>query len=205
MNKNRKQWFSNLTNPYFIYNRTQKRSNVWTENIYNFKKNVATCLQLILVTCNISVTWLSIKRAPQNRWAVVCLSAKSWIWKLWNILRIIFFNIKLWRLWISHHLQYIISNNSQNLKKCVCIRDKAKNQYSMPMIFRPTEKLTFSIVLAKQITPRPPDKRGDGQSGLLLELSWKACISDNMVVHQCLELAACTSKRASKLKGIYRF
>lgn len=48
---------------------------------------------------------------------------------------------------------------------------QGQNQYSMPMIFRPTEKLKFSIVLAKQITPHPPGKRGDGQSGLLLELS----------------------------------
>lgn len=37
-------------------------------------------------------------------------SAKKRIYKLWNTFKIIFLSVKLWRLWIPYHLQYIKSS-----------------------------------------------------------------------------------------------
>lgn len=60
---------------------------------------------------------------------------KNCMYKFWNNFRIVLLSVTLQRLRISHHPQHITSSKeSENL----CARDKAENQYWMPMIFRPS-------------------------------------------------------------------
>lgn len=50
--------------------------------------------------------------------------------------RIMVLNIILWRFW-CHYLEYKIPlKDSENLEKWLCARDKAANQYWMPLMFK---------------------------------------------------------------------
>ncbi len=68
----------------------------------------------------------------------------SILWKcvkwLWNTLKTMFLNVKLQRLYKSHHLQCIRSSkDSKNLEKFLCVRDKTEDLYWMPVVFRPSD------------------------------------------------------------------
>lgn len=71
-------------------------------------------------------------------------SAKKHIYKWWNTFKIIFLSVKLWRLWIPYHLQYIKSSKKENLEKSLCVWDKVKNQYWMPAIVGPSGSFVIS-------------------------------------------------------------
>lgn len=79
--------------------------------------------------CNRSMTWLSLKIASQRG-----RSSPNCIDKLWNKFRKMFISIKWWRLWISHHVQNLISlKDSMNPEK-----SRLKICYWMPVIFEPS-------------------------------------------------------------------
>ncbi len=55
---------------------------------------------------------------------------KECVKRLWNTLKTTFLNVKLQRLWQSHHLQSITSSkDSEKLEKSLCVRDKAVSEW----------------------------------------------------------------------------
>ncbi len=71
------------------------------------------------------------------------------LWKcvkrLWNTLKTMFLNVKLQRLYKSHHLQCITSSkDSEKLEKSLCVRDKAEDLCWMPVVFGPQTTLYHS-------------------------------------------------------------
>lgn len=92
-------------------------------------------LLLIRLIGNKSVTWLGIKGALEGQF----LKSGSVIYGEKNTSKTcgkISVNVKLWRLWISHHLKCI--KPSEFHQKSLCARDKAENQYWTSMIFWPS-------------------------------------------------------------------
>ncbi len=65
---------------------------------------------------------------------------KECIKRLWNTLKTTVLNVKLQRLYKSHHLQCITSSNdSEKLERNLCVRDKVEDLCWMPVVFGPSE------------------------------------------------------------------
>ncbi len=73
--------------------------------------------------------------------------------RLWITLKTTFLNVKLQRLFKSHHLQCITSSKvSEKLEKSLCIRDKAEDLCWMPVVFRPSDDTASLIGMILSLT-----------------------------------------------------
>ncbi len=78
---------------------------------------------------------------------------KECIKRLWNTLKTTFLNVKLQRLWKSHHLQCITSSkDSEKLEKSLCVRDKAEDLCWMPVVFGPSDDTASHIGMILSLT-----------------------------------------------------
>ncbi len=80
-------------------------------------------------------------------------SVKVCVKRLWNTLKTTFLNVKLQRLWKSHHLQCITSSkDSEKLEKSLCVRDKAEDLCWMPVVFGPSDDTASLIGMILSLT-----------------------------------------------------
>ncbi len=78
---------------------------------------------------------------------------KECVKRLWNTLKTTFLNIKLQRLYKSHHLQCItLSKDSEKLERSLCLRDKAEDLCWMPVVFGPSDDTASLIDMILSLT-----------------------------------------------------
>ncbi len=78
---------------------------------------------------------------------------KECVKRLWNTLKTTFLDVKLLRLYKSHHLQCITSSkDSEKLDKSLCVRDKAEDLCWMPVVFGPSDDTASLIGMILSLT-----------------------------------------------------
>ncbi len=93
----------------------------------------------------------SLSEVKMGRGSPICEKVRKRLWNTLNTLT--FLNVKLQRLCKSHHLRCITSSkDSENLKKSLCVRDKAEDLCWMPVIFGPSDDTASLIGMILSLT-----------------------------------------------------